>query len=173
MKIDGVYSSTIYILGTQYSEWFPVPEDKSTYVNELVEGKKFQVQTDKKIDGSNDIRWSMGGLLRGVSWFTFTNRTIGASKCSYSLQGTEGFLQRAGVLTFLKTTTQLQIWFDDDLEVTWVYEDNDENDKCAMRNKLAGLRFHGAHPDRIDKVSIYYRYELGNLSQLCATITND
>jgi len=175
MKIDGVYSSTIYILGTQYSEWFPVPEDKSTYVNELVEGKKFQVQTDKKIDGSNDIKWSMGGFPPDESWFTLRTGFLASKYCNngYTLQGTEGFLQRAGVLTFLKTTTQLQIWFDDVLEVTWVYEDKDENDKCAMRNKLAGLRFNGAHPDRIDKVSIHYRYELGNLSQLCATITND
>ena len=157
-------------LETQYSEWIPVPEDKSTYVNELVEGKKFQMQTDKKITGGNDIRWSMRGV---GSWFNFATGSIGASKCSYTLQGTEGFLHGAGVLTFLKTTTQFQVWFDDVLEVTWVYEDNSDGGRCTMRNKLAGLRFQGSSASNKDKVSTHYRYELGNLSQLTVTIASD
>ena len=159
-------------LETQYSEWIPVPEDKSTYVYELVEGKKFQMQTDKKITNGNDIRWTGAG---GVGWITFDTTAIGVSKCNggYKLKGTEGFLKRAGVLTFLKTTTQLEIWFDDVLEVTWVYEDNSDGGMCAMRNKLTGLRFHGSSSSNKDKVSTHYRYELGNLSQISATIARD
>ena len=114
--------------GTQYSEWIPVPEDKSAYVYEIVEGKKFQMQTDKKIDGSNDIRWTMRGVTGSIL----------AAKCNggYKLKGTEGFLQHAGVLTFLKTSTQLQVWFDDFLEVTWFFEDNSDGSRCAMRNTM-------------------------------------
>ena len=76
----------------------------------------------------------------------------------YDLKGTEGFLQRAGVLTFLKSTTQLQVWFDDVLEVTWVYV----GDTCDMRNEMAGLRFHGQVSQNNDKVSTHYRYQIGN-----------
>ena len=84
-------------------------------------------------------------------------------KCNggYTLKGTEGFLQRAGVLTFLKTTTQLQVWFDDVLEVTWVYEDSSDY-KCAMKNQMTGLRFKANADHMVDKVSTHYRYELGN-----------
>ena len=160
-----VYSSTIYILGTQYSDWFPVPEDKNTYVYELVEGKKFQMRTYKKINNGHHIRW----LMNGPGWFTFITDSIGASQCSYTLQGTEGFLKRAGVLTFLKTSTQLKIWFDDILEVTWVYEDN-SNGRCAMRNKMTGLRFYATSPSYSDEVSTDYRYEIGNLCALMSML---
>ena len=94
--------------------------DKNTQVTEIVEGKKFQIKIGDKIQSSpdKDIRWTLN--LNGLGWFTFTTGTIGAPKCNvgYKLKGTEGFLQKAGVLTFLKTTTQLQVWFDDTLEVT-------------------------------------------------------
>ena len=121
------------------------------------------MQTDKKIDGSNDISWTMGG----VGWFSFIAGYIRAAKCSYTLQGTEEFLQRAGVLTFLKTTTQLQVWFDDVLEVTWVYEDNSDGDRCAMRNTMTklSLRFKEKYSG-FDTVSTHYRYEIGNLCAL-------
>ena len=128
------------------------------------------MQTDKKIDAGNDIRWTM----EGVSWFIISTGpgSIGASTCNggYTLQGTEGFLQRAGVLTFLKTTTQLQVWFDDVLEVTWVYEDNSDDSRCAMRDKMTGLRFHANSPSRFDKVSTHYRYEIGNLCALMSIL---
>ena len=125
------------------------------------------MQTDKKIDVGNEIRWTM----EGVSWFIFTTRHIEAGKCNggYTLKGTEGFLQRPGVLTFLKTTTQLQVWFDDVLEVTWVYED-DSDGRCAMRNTMTGLRFHGASLKKFDKVSTHYRYEIGNLCALMSLL---
>ena len=42
-----------------------MPAVKSTLISEIKEGKKFQIRTDKKIDGSNDIRWE----FQGVSWF--------------------------------------------------------------------------------------------------------
>ena len=70
-----------------------------------------------------------------------------------------GFFLRAGVFTFLKTSTQLQVWFDDVLEFTWVYEDNDETSKCFMRRTMTGLTFKGAV--REDKVSTYYKYQTG------------
>ena len=103
-------------------------------------------------------------MFEGVSWFTLSPSSINAKKCNggYQLKGTEGFLQKAGVLTFLKTTTQLQIWFDDVLEVTWVYEDNDATNKCYMRNKMTGLSFRGN--SKADTVCIQYRYETGNLA---------
>ena len=128
-----------------------------------MEGKKFQMQTDKKMSNANDIRWTM----EGVGWFTFATGSIGASKCSCTLKGTEGYLKRAGVLTFLKTTTQLQIWFDDFLEVTWVYEDS-SNGRCAMRNTMTGLRFFAYV--KYDKVSTHYRYEIGNLCALMSML---
>ena len=126
------------------------------------------MQTDKKIDAGNDIRWTM----EGVSWFNIATGSIGAANCSggYNLQGTERFLQRPGVLTFLKTTTQLQVWFDDVLEVTWVYEDNSDGSRCTMRNKMTGLRFHAVSLTKFDKVSTHYRYEIGNLCALMSML---
>ena len=123
-----------------------------------MEGKKFQIRTDKKIDSSKDIRWS----LEGAGYIKFSMNMIAADQCngSYRIKGTEGFLQKAGVLTFLKTTTQLQIWFDDVLEVTWVYEDNSDGGRCAMRNKIAGLMFKTPSNNE-DTVSTDYRYGLG------------
>ena len=121
------------------------------------------MRTDKKIDGSNDIRWTMGGE---IGWFTFLAGSVNSAKCNggYTFKGTEGFLQQAGVLTFLKSATQLQVWFDDDLEVTWVFEDNSDSATCKMRLTLAGLRF-VTPSNRGDKVSTHYRYELGKLTQ--------
>ena len=150
--------------GTKYSEWVPVPEDRTTLVKDIVEGKKFQIRTDKKIDEINEIKWRMKGV---DSNFVIHRGKIYARYCHKgykSFSGDEGFYHGAGVLTFLKTTTQLQIWFDDVLEVTWVYED-DIDKECRMRNHLAGISFkiakkgEGAH----DTVSTHYRYELGNL----------
>ena len=118
------------------------------------------MQTDKKIDQSNDIRWTMGAE---IDYFIFTSNYIRTRGCDdYIFKGTEGFLQRAGVLTFQKTTTQLQIWFDDVLEVTWVYV----GDTCSMKELMAGLRFHGHLSSNYDKVSAHYRYEveLGNFT---------
>ena len=145
-----------------YSDWSPVPSDKSTIISEIVEDKKFQIKTDKKIDGSNSIRWT----LEGVGFFTFKTDYLNARKCegtgkyfSDADRATKGFFQKAGVLTFLKTNTQLQIWFDDVLEVTWVYKDSDNNDPCAMRNTMTGLQFKINAPD---EVSTHYRYEIGD-----------
>ena len=84
-----------------------------------------------------------------------------AKKCEYfTLKGTEKFLERAGDLTFLKTSTQLQIWFDDVLEVTWVFEDSDDTIPCAMRTSLTGISFRTPY-GRLDSVSTHYRYQTG------------
>ena len=149
-------------LGTQYSEWIPLPADRDTLINEIVEGKKFQIKTGKKIDDSNDIRWT----IKGGAWFTVTNVSVTSYKCNGGYKFTDTdlttkeFFLRAGVFTFLKTSTQLQIWFDDVLEVTWVYEDNDADNTCWMRKTMTGLRFKTS-AGREDKVSTHYRYELG------------
>ena len=125
----------------------------------MKEGRKFQVRTDKKIDGRNDIGWF---LLPHVDMFTFTTTSINAKNCRKDFsdddRATKGFFQRAGVLTFLKTSTQLRIWFDDVLEVTWVYETGD----CNMRKTMTGLRFVSGESTRKDDVSTHFRYEIGS-----------
>ena len=125
-----------------------------------MEGKKFQIRTDKKIDNNNHIRW----YLNGPGWFTFNAITFNAAQCNQgkSVHGTEGFLQQPGTLTFLKSTTQLQVWFDDVLEVTWVYEDN-AGGSCAMKRQMKGMKFKSPAP-KYDKVSTHYRYKLGNFT---------
>jgi hypothetical protein len=124
-----------------------------------VDGKKFQIRTSKKIQDKFDIRWS----IKGGGWFTVTLAKINSRHCKdgYLFNGSEGFLGRAGVLTFLKTTTQLQVWFEDVLVVTWVYEDNADGKKCSMRGMMTGLKFRT--PSKNDKVSTAYRYEKGNI----------
>ena len=73
------------------------------------------------------------------------------------------FFKRGGVLTFLKTNTQLKIWFDDVLEVSWIYEDKSESDTCGMRDPLSGLQFQ-TPTGRADTVSTHYRYQTGVVS---------
>ena len=99
-----------------------------------------------------------------MGWFTFTmvQGGVRASKCvEFAILGDEpfAFLQRAGEFTFLKTSTQLQVWFDDALEVKWVYQDKDQNHPCAMRTPFKGLKFTGNNLQ--DKVSTHYRYQTG------------
>ena len=77
--------------------------------------------------------------------------------CSHNLTGNEGFLSRGGILTFLKSTTQLLIWFDDVLEVTWVYEDSSDTEVCQMRKPMTALKF---HTKTADTASVQYRYGL-------------
>ena len=75
-------------LETQYSDWIPVPTDRTIVISKLVEGKKFQTRTDKKIDGGNDIRW----IIQGATWLTFTTGSINAAKCNggYAFTGGGG-----------------------------------------------------------------------------------
>ena len=130
---------------------------------EIVEGKKFQVKTDKKIynTDSNPTKWQMNKETKG--WLAWTSEKLNANACNdgYFFSGNEGFLQRAGVLTFLKTSTQLKVWFDDVLEVTWVFE-NSSDQKCFMKNELENLKFKFRYNG--DSVSTHYRYEQGNLN---------
>ena len=147
--------------GIQYSKWFPLPEDRNTYIDKIVEGKKFQVKTDKKIDNSNFIKWTVN-KADAYGWLTWTPTKVAASSCkSYVFSRNEGFFQRAGVLTLLKTSTQLKVWFDDVLEVTWVFE-NSRDQKCFMKNELENLKFKFRYNG--DSVSTHYRYEQGNLN---------
>ena len=147
----------------------PVPVDKSTTIYEIKEGKKFQIRTDKKIDSNNDIRWN----LLGASWFIFATGSLSSRFCtgrvfSATDQASMGFFQRAGIITVLKTSTQLQIWFDDVLEVTWIYEDRDGDSICYMRSTMTGLKFTLAN--REDKVSTHYRYAIGGKYHINLTI---
>ena len=130
-----------------------------------MEGKKFQIKTTRKLEGTTAIKWS----LRGIGSFRVDKDKIRVDKCNggYVMKGNEGFLQKAGVLTLLKTNTQLQIWFDDVLEVTWVYEDDNDEKLCTMRNTMTGLRFRIARGKKHkDTVSTHYRYELGGNRKL-------
>ena len=148
-----------------YSEWIPVPGNRDTLIAEIVENKKFQIRTDKKIDGSNDIRWALGG----VGWFTLITSSVSAYKCvRYNLKGIEPFLQRAGIMTFLKTSTQLKVWFDDVLEVTWVYQDSHSDVPCAMRKPLQGMKF--KLNNNVDDVSTHYRYQTGTHLFVCLVV---
>ena len=149
-----------------YSNWIPVPavDDRDTFISEIVDNKKFQIRTKSRIGDGDVIRWTLdfGGP---PYWFSFTGDSINCGKCNgghvFIAQDktTMGFFQKAGDLTFLKTSSQLQVWFDDVLQVTWVYEDKDEANKCMMRTKMAGLKFES--PNNPDKVSTHYRYQIG------------
>ena len=127
-----------------------------------MENKKFQIKTDHKIGDGKNIEWTM----EGTGWFWIKSFSINSGKCNggreFTAQDktTMGFLQRAGILTFLKTNTQLQVWFDDVLEVTWVYEDKDEANECYMRKDMTGLKFKSPS-DGLDEVTTHYRYEIG------------
>lgn len=159
------------VSGTRYSEWEAVPADKTTSINEIVEGKKFQIRTGKKIDNNYDIRWSLIGLR--IEYFQFTTKWVHAAYCGGTgkvftdeEKETKGFFRRAGVLTFLKTSTQLQIWFDGVLELTWIYDDNADK-ICVMRDAMEGLKFQAVYSGtHKDKVSTHYRYEIGKIIEL-------
>ena len=144
-----------------YSEWIAVPVDKSTFISEIKENKKFQIRSDKKLDESNDIRWT----LKGPYWLWFTTEFLHAFNCnetrkyfSNEERANNGFFHRAGVLTFLKTNAHLKIWFEDVLEVTWIYE----NSTCSMTKTMTGLRFRTPQ-GKLDKVSTHYRYAIGDV----------
>ena len=154
--------STI-ISEAHYSKWFQVPSDRNTIIREIAEGKKFQIRANKKIDASNDISWT----LVGIGGFTLTTKSISVNGCiKYQLQGTEPFLQKAGEFLFLKSSTKLQIWFDNVLEVTWTFQ-NAHNNICDMRKTLDGLIFQNPNGNQ-DKVSSHYKYQIGN--QMCVEI---
>ena len=73
------------------------------------------------------------------------------------------FFKQAGVLTFLKSSSQLQVWFNDVMEVTWDYEDEENAaDRCSMRGEMSGIKFKTNY--KKDTVSAEYRYEIGKTS---------
>ena len=138
-----------------YSEWIDVPDfDSSQDIPEITDGVKFQIRTDAALSSGNRIRLK----LIGSSYFlTFDNVFVNAQYCGYSLTGNEGFISKGGVLTFLKSTTQLLMWFDDLLEVNWAYEDKSDTQICRMRSRMTALKF---HINKVDTASVQYRYEL-------------
>ena len=145
--------------GTRYTVWFPVPDtgNRDTYVSLIVDDRRFQIRIAKKIDSNTEIRL----MIDDVGIFELTKDFINADNCKdgYSFAGDKKkFHKEAGDLTFLKSTTQLQIWFNDVLEVTWIYENTSDTETCAMGNVMTGLKF-----QTTDEVSTHYQFELGNL----------
>ena len=145
-----------------YSEWRPVPTDKNQFNPGIKENKKFQIRTDKKIDENNYINWHLETVTDS---FTLNRTSLNCQFCvakyfSDDDRETKGFFQRAGVLTFLKTSTQLQVWFENVLEITWVYKDitEDASYQCLMRRTMTGLRFISSSTGIPDKVSTHFRY---------------
>ena len=120
------------------------------------------MRTNHKIDTENDIRWG----LAGAGWFIFSTEYLAGERCvgdgsrfTESDRETKGFFLKPGVLTFLKTTTEMKIWFDDVLEVTWVFA-NKHGQTCKFKNPMTGLKFLSAQKVE-DTISIEYRYETG------------
>ena len=141
----------------QYSEWIPLRSvENRESISDIVENKRFQIRTDKKIDSTNHIRWTMGG----VGWFTFEpNDKTHAKDCHEGKEvfsDTDPYFHEAGDITFLKTSDRLKIWFNDVLVVTWMY-----SSPCYMTRKLTGLKFKGGTNTRYDKVTTHYRFETG------------
>ena len=100
--------------------------------------------------------------MNGVGMFELTKDFINSDRCKdgYDFTGSgnkKTFHKEAGDLAFLKSTTQLQIWFNDVLEVTWIYENTSDTETCAMGNVMTGLKF-----QTTDDVSTHYQFELGN-----------
>ena len=108
------------------------------------------------------MRWA----LKEVGWFLFDGPGSTRLSAKFCEPGTSAvdenapFYQQAGVLTFLKTSIQLQIWFNDLLEVTWVYED--DGGTCHMRKQMKGLRFSSNSDIYKDTVSTHYRSQIGS-----------
>ena len=161
-KLCGLELKFSHVLDAYYSEWLKVPEDRNTIIKEIMEGKKFQIRTDKKIDGNSDIRWTLGG----VGDLVLAVNSINVNGCvKFPFQGTEPFLQKAGEFGFLKTSTQLKIWFDNVPEVTWTFKNANTN-LCDMKKTLVGLSFKSTNGNP-DTVSTYYKYQIG---QICDEI---
>ena len=135
-----------------YTVWMDVPTKKGVTLYGPIEGKKFQIKTDAKIESGNDIRFSLDG-----NFVTFEASKINVRYCgAHNFEMTEGFLLRGGILTFLKTQTILKIWFDDKLEVDW---DFSSVDNCVMRNKATRIQFH--LQNYMDTASKQYRFSTG------------
>ena len=98
-------------------------------------------------------------------WFQMGGKSIVAKSCKrhyYSGRKSNGFSKESGVLTFLKTSTKLEIRFAGETAVTWIYED-EEGERCGMRNQLAEIKFVGGETgDAKDAVSVEYRYKIGS-----------
>ena len=137
-----------------YTEWKDVPTERGVnlYGPIGIEGKKFQIKTDAKIESGNDIRFSLDG-----NFVTFVASHINVRLCGgHYFEATAGFLSRGGILTFLKTQTTLKIWFDEVLEVDWDFSADDD---CVMRSQANGIQFHlSVHMDTASK---QYRFSTG------------
>lgn len=123
-----------------------------------IEGKKFQIKTDAAIKTGNDIRLFFILETYGHAFCTFVADNINIKFCdAYKFVGAAGFRSRGGILTFLKTQTNLKIWFDDKLEADWNFLS--PRPECTMQNKALGIEFHLSV--KMDTASRQYRFSTG------------
>ena len=149
----------------KYSDWFPVPSDRSNFVTGPQNGHKFQIKTNKAFNGEDAIKLTMKGAGESAEeiWFYFGKPHIDAKYCKHfqSYTGGKDFLERGGTFTFLKTSSEMKIWFDDELEVTWVYEDL-SGQTCGLRNEVTEIKFAFEGASGVEYgISVEYRYAIG------------
>ena len=89
---------------------------------------------------------------------TFVAGSINVKFCGpFSFAPEAGFRSRGGIFTFLKTQTNLKIWFDDVLEADWDFLS--PRAECTMKNKALGIQFHLSNHK--DTASRQYRFSKG------------
>ena len=155
-----LYQSNIKLF-SDYTEWKDVPTERGVSLYGPIEGKKFQIKTDAKIESGHDIRFFLD-----YNFFIFEPSKVNVRKCGYyPIEETAGFLSRGGILTFLKTQTTLKIWFDDVLEVDWDFSADDD---CVMRSKATRIQFHLS--SFMDTASKQYRFSTGKTKLLAVSL---
>ena len=142
----------------EYTDWQDVPEDRDIPILGPIEGQKFQIRTDAAIASGNDIRFFLKVENFGSAFVTFVADNINVKNCGpFSFAETAGFRSRGGIFTFLKTQTNLKIWFDDVLEADWDFLS--VRAECTMKNKALGIQFHLSKYK--DTASRQYRFSEG------------
>ena len=144
----------------RYASLKDVPTERGVDLYGPIEGKKFQIKTDAKIESGHDIRFYLDR-----NFVTFEASKITVRRCGpYYFETTAGFLSRGGILTFLKTQTILKIWFDDVLELDWDFSVVVD---CVMRSNATKITFHLLNV--MDTASKQYRFSTGktNLLAVC------
>ena len=108
------YVNFLYFVSASitYSEWTNTEKNYAdlTFIQEIVDDKYFQIKIKRSIDNDHGIRLYMDG---DPWWFTLTSTKIDGYMCKgYDLDQKVKFLKKKGVITFLKTTTEMKIWFE-------------------------------------------------------------
>ena len=119
------------------------------------EGKPFQVKTETAITDDNQV--SIEFVSESGEAFGFiateTNRIQAGWSCynevTVSHSGTDG----GGIWTFLKSSTNVTVWFNDELVTQYVYSDD-----CSLKETAYGIQFRDADT-WTDSASAVYRGE--------------